>query len=103
MRVEILIKRMSMKGVPVGSRRQVTAALEGELTRLLGRHGVPEALARDTHLHTVKSTPVSLSTGPDADADIGRGLARRVYRALALGPPPAPGAVSATHAPAKTS
>jgi hypothetical protein len=103
MRVEIHIKRISMQGVPVGSRAQLLAALESELARLVTEGGTPGMTARDAHRKQLRSRPIALSTGPSADARTGHGLARRIYESLGADGRSARGAAPGGEAPTKRS
>ncbi len=78
--IELHIERLILEGIPLagGSPRRLQAAIESELTRLLGEGGLASYLAGGTALPRLAGPAIQLS-GRNGPAELGRQIAGSVY------------------------
>jgi hypothetical protein len=83
MKINLHIERLILDGLPVNSHDgpQVRAAVQAELSRLLGSQGFSEELQAGGAFPAVRARPIHLESqaGP---RQIGRQIAHSVYRGL---------------------
>jgi hypothetical protein len=83
MNLRVHIERLILDGIPVepGRMRELHAATEGELARLLVEQGMPQGLLAGGAVPVLHAPVISLP--PDAEpAALGARLARSLYRSL---------------------
>ncbi len=83
--VEIEIEELVLHGFSPADRLRIGAALEGELTRLLGESGIPPELARVSGIERMDGGQLEPSAGASAQ-DLGAGIAHAVYGSLGRRP-----------------
>ncbi len=83
--IELHIDELILRGVPYTQRRRVVAAIELELTRLLGERELPEALTQGGALSQIKLDEIRMTDGMKPQA-IGAQIAQQVYGSLANDP-----------------
>jgi hypothetical protein len=86
MRIEVVIKRLSVKGFTVRSREtlrhMLSSAIARQLEASLDAGGTPASLREDLHIKHVSAPALRVSGGPGLDARIARGAARRFCASL---------------------
>ena len=80
MKIDLHIERLVLDGLPVGSVQgpAIRAAIQTELTRLLGTHGLSGELRSGVALPQVKGGSLNLKTSLKS-ANLGRGIAQAVF------------------------
>ncbi len=76
--IELHIDELVLRGLPYAQRRRIVAAIEVELTRLLGEQGLPETWAQGGTLPQIKIDTMHMADGAKPQA-IGAQIARQVY------------------------
>ncbi len=76
--IELHIDELILRGVPYAQRRRVVAAIELELTRLLGEQGLPETLAHGGAVPQIKLDELHATDGLKPQT-IGTQIARHIY------------------------
>ena len=80
--IELHIDELILRGVPYTQRRRVVAAIELELTHLIGEQGLPEHLAQGGTLPQIKINAMRMTDDARPQV-IGTQIARQVYGNLA--------------------
>lgn len=83
MNIELHIERLVLDGLALerGQGASVQAAVEAELTRLLGEQGLSARLQAGGALPSLQSNPVQLTPG-STPAQMGAQIARSVYSGI---------------------
>ncbi len=79
--IELHIDELVLRGLPYTQRRRIVAAIEFELTRLLGEQGMPDTWAQGGTLPQIKIDAMRMADGAKPQA-IGAQIARQVYGSL---------------------
>jgi hypothetical protein len=80
MKINVHIERLILEGLPVSGHEgpHVRAAVEAELSRLLGHHGISEEFRSGGAFPTLRASPMRLEA-PTSPRQIGRQIAQSVY------------------------
>ena len=81
MNVELQIDELILHGFDPRERQRIGAAVQQELTRLLGAQGVPQGLAQGGRFEQVNAGAFTVAPGMSAEA-IGAQVAQAVYGGL---------------------
>ncbi len=76
--IELRIDELILRGVPYAQRRRIVAAIELELTRLIGEQGLPEAMTHGGALPQIELDELRGSDGMKPQV-IGAQIARKIY------------------------
>ncbi len=79
--IELHIDELILRGVPYAQRRRIVAAIEQELTRLLGTQGLPEALVQSGTIPYIRLDDVQVEENAKPSV-VGSQIARQVYGSL---------------------
>jgi hypothetical protein len=84
MNVELRIERLVLEGLDVtaGSRREVRAAVQDSLTRLLRDGRLSDQIARGGAIGALRAADIQLGGGP---AELGEEIGRALYRRIGDG------------------
>ena len=80
-RIELEIDELVLHGIAPGERFALAAALESELTRLLGERGIPGTLSQNAEVANVAANPIAITGGTSTRA-MGTQIAESVYGSL---------------------
>jgi hypothetical protein len=80
-KIELQIGELILHGIPAALRRDVAAAIEQELTRLLSERGLPPELAQGGSIPHVGVDDMRLAAGAKA-GDVGKQIAQGMYSNL---------------------
>jgi len=83
MKINLHIERLILEGLPVNSHDgpQVRAAVQAELSRLLGSHGFSDEFQAGGAVAAIRAHPIRLEAQA-SPSQVGRQIARSVYGGL---------------------
>jgi hypothetical protein len=79
--VELHIEELVLRGFAPGERHRIGEAVERELVRLLGEHGVPPSLAQGSEVERLDGGAFEVAHGSKAEA-VGVQVAQAIYGGL---------------------
>lgn len=79
--IELHIEKLVLDGFPAVDQHRIAAAVEKELSRLLGTGEIPEGLKRNDLMEKVDGGTLEIGPGNSAEST-GIGIARSIYGGL---------------------